>query len=363
MASVTLERVYKRFGDSEVVCGVDLEIADGDFAVLVGPSGCGKSTVLRMIAGLETVTSGNVYIGGKPVNQLAPGDRDVAMVFQSYALYPRLTVRENIGFGLRLARLPAGEIACRVERAADIVRLRHLLDRTPKHLSGGQRQRVAMGRAIVRQPAVFLFDEPLSNMEEKLRDQAQSEIAALHQRLGTTVIYVTHDQVEALKVAGLTVVMDRGVVQQVGAPHDVYRRPANLFVAGFIGAPPMNFFDVTVAQLDGAPVIHGRGFDLPLPDRFRDRAPDPDRSLVLGIRPEHMSHARDLPRTIRVQVAVIDRKDDHVHALCEIEGQPLTVRLDPTTAAHAGDTLDLAVDLASIHLFDQYSGASLADPV
>ncbi len=361
MASVGLERVYKRFGDDEVVCGIDLEIADGDFAVLVGPSGCGKSTVLRMIAGLETVTSGDVYIGGKPVSQLAARDRDVAMVFQSYALYPRLTLRENIGFGLRLSKLPAGEIALRVERAADIVGLRHLLDRTPKHLSGGQRQLVAMGRAIVRQPAVFLFDDPLGNMEEKLRDDVQTEIAALHKRLGTTVVYVTHDQVEASKVAGLTIVMDRGAIQQVGSPHDVYARPANLFVAGFIGSPAMNFLDVTIAETDGAPHIQARGFQLPLPDRFRARAPA-DSPLILGIRPEHISHAGPHPPTIRVQVAVIDRQGSDAHARCELEGQPLTIRLAPDSPARAGDILDLAIDLDSIHLFDQYSGTSLVNP-
>ncbi|MEL7372417.1 MAG: sn-glycerol-3-phosphate ABC transporter ATP-binding protein UgpC, partial [Myxococcota bacterium] len=243
MASLQLENVYKRYGDVEVVKNVNLDIEDGDFVVLVGPSGCGKSTTLRMIAGLEEITEGTMRIGDDVVNKLSPRDRDVAMVFQSYALYPHMTVRDNISFGLKLRKMPKEEIDSRVNDAARILGLDDLLERKPKQLSGGQRQRVAMGRSIVRQPAVFLFDEPLSNLDAKLRVQMRAEIAQLHQRLGTTTVYVTHDQVEAMTLAKHIVVMNKGVVQQVGAPLELYRDPANTFVAGFIGSPSMNFFD------------------------------------------------------------------------------------------------------------------------
>jgi ABC-type sugar transport system ATPase subunit len=359
MASVKLERIFKRFGDTEVVSGVDLDIPDGDFVVLVGPSGCGKSTVLRMIAGLETVSDGNLYIGNRLVNHLSPRDRDVAMVFQSYALYPRMTVRENIGFGLRLQKRPSEEIAARVEKVADIVGLRNLLDRKPRQLSGGQRQRVAMGRAIVREPAVFLFDEPLSNIDAKLRVQMRAEIAKLHQQLGTTTIYVTHDQVEAMTLAKLIVVLDRGVVQQSGDPLDVYRHPVNLFVAGFIGTPAMNFFDVRVTATNGGLTLHGQGVELPVPEHLRDRAGEPDRPLVLGIRPEHLSES-DQPGTIAAKVIVMEQLGADVHAICEVDGQPLTARLDPDTPARVGSTIRLAIEHQSVHLFDKQTGSSLS---
>src|SRR5262245_24387475 len=312
-----------------------------------------------MVAGLETISAGDLYIGKRMVNELSPRDRDVAMVFQSYALYPRMTVRENIGFGLRLRKLPRDEISCRVEKVAEIVGLAHLLDRRPRQLSGGQRQRVAMGRAIVRQPAVFLFDEPLSNIDAKLRVQMRTEIAKLHQRLGTTTIYVTHDQVEAMTLAERIVVMDHGVVQQVGKPLDVYRKPANLFVAGFIGTPAMNFFDVTVAVQDGGALLQGRGFAIPLPEPLRERAGEPGRPLVLGIRPEHLSEAKGSDQAIRAQVSVVEQLGPDVHAICEVAGQLLTARLGPDTNARVGGTVELAVDTAALHLFDKQSGASL----
>src|SRR5918996_501293 len=241
MAQGSLRKVVKRFDDTEAVRGIDLDIADKEFVVLVGPSGCGKSTTLRMIAGLEDITDGDIIIGGDVVNDVPPKDRDIAMVFQNYALYPHMTVAENMSFGLRLKRFPKAEIKQRVEEAARILDIRELLDRKPKQLSGGQRQRVAMGRAIVRHPKVFLFDEPLSNLDAALRSQVRFEIARLHAQLGSTMVYVTHDQVEAMTLADRIVVMDKGIVQQVGTPEELYRRPANLFVAGFIGSPKMNF--------------------------------------------------------------------------------------------------------------------------
>ncbi len=354
MASVQLKSVFKRFGDTEVVRDVNLDIRDGAFVVLVGPSGCGKSTTLRMIAGLETISDGDLLIGDKVVNRLSPRDRDVAMVFQSYALYPHMTVADNISFGLKLRKMPKDEIDRRVADAAKILGLQDLLHRKPKQLSGGQRQRVAMGRSIVRQPAVFLFDEPLSNLDAKLRVQMRAEIAKLHRRLGTTTIYVTHDQVEAMTLAEQIVVMSMGVVQQVGAPLELYREPANTFVAGFIGSPAMNFFDVEV----GEGRLRGKGVSLPIPERMKARVASGE-ALVLGVRPEHMHEATDAEADVLVgQVDVLEPLGADVHALGTIESQSFTARFEPDTRVKVGDSVRIGVQLDQVHLFERSSGRS-----
>lgn len=357
MASVTLEGVSKAFGENVVVRGVDLTIPNGEFVVLVGPSGCGKSTTLRMIAGLEDITAGTLKIGDRVVNDLTPRDRDVAMVFQSYALYPHMSVYDNISFGLRLRKMPKDEIDRRVRDAAQKLGLTELLDRKPKAMSGGQRQRVAMGRAIVRQPAVFLFDEPLSNLDAKLRVQMRAEIARMHRREGVTTIYVTHDQVEAMTLADRIVVMNLGVVQQVGAPLELYRTPTNLFVAGFIGSPAMNFFDVTRSERGGAPIISGHGVEITVPERLHAHLGDQTR-LVLGVRPEHLREAHGDPH-LTARVDMLEPLGAEVHALGELDGQPLVASLDPDTRVRVGDPLPLRMDLDQIHLFDRDTGLAL----
>ncbi len=291
MASVTFDHVWKRYGDVVANNDLNLEIQDGEFMCLVGPSGCGKTTALRMIAGLEEVTEGTLKIGDRVVNDLAPKDRDVAMVFQSYALYPHMSVRDNLAFGLKLRKVPKQEIDRRVQEAAKTIQLEQLLDRKPKQLSGGQRQRVALGRAIVREPAVFLMDEPLSNLDAKLRVQTRAEIARLHQRLRTTVVYVTHDQVEAMTMGDRIAVMNAGLLQQVGPPQQLYEHPINKFVAGFIGSPAMNFVQVTMESRDGGqPILRQAEVEIPLPDRFRSaiQGPTTGQTLTAGFRPEHL---------------------------------------------------------------------------
>jgi len=362
MASLTLQGVSKSYGDTKVVHSVNLEIEDGDFIVLVGPSGCGKSTTLRMIAGLEDITSGTLKIGDKVVNDVSPKDRDIAMVFQSYALYPHLDVRKNIGFGLELRKMPRAEIDRRVQEAADILDLGELLERKPKQLSGGQRQRVAMGRAIVRQPSVFLFDEPLSNLDAKLRVQMRAEIAKLHQRLGTTTIYVTHDQVEAMTLAKHIVVMSKGVVQQVGAPLELYQHPINTFVAGFIGSPSMNFFDVTVADDAGRKMLRNPSFSLPVPARLADKVGAAGSSLILGVRPEHLHEAAGDEPSLPANVEVLEPLGADVFALGKVGDAPMTARLEPSTRVKVGDTVKLGLDLEAMHLFDKASGRSLEAP-
>mgnify|MGYP000095742783 CR=1 FL=1 len=352
MASVTLKNVFKRYGDNLVVRDISLEIEDGDFVVLVGPSGCGKSTTLRMIAGLEDISEGTLSIGSRVVNDVSPRDRDVAMVFQSYALYPHMTVEENISFGLKLRKMPAAEITKRVGEAATVLGITDLLSRKPKQLSGGQRQRVAMGRAIVRQPAVFLFDEPLSNLDAKLRVQMRAEIAKLYQRLKTTTVYVTHDQTEAMTLAKHIVVMSGGIVQQVGAPLDLYRAPANTFVAGFIGSPAMNFFEVEVS--DGR--LKGRGVDLPIPPRFSGSLP---AQLTLGVRPEHFRTGGGAG-TVRMRVDVLEPLGAIVNALCDVEGVSVTATLEPDTRVTVGEHITLGVDLEHVHLFDRASTRAVA---
>ncbi|MEM1024586.1 MAG: sn-glycerol-3-phosphate ABC transporter ATP-binding protein UgpC [Myxococcota bacterium] len=359
MASVTLEHVYKSFGPTKVVQDANLDIEDGDFVVLVGPSGCGKSTTLRMVAGLEEITAGSIKIGPKVVNELSPRDRDVAMVFQSYALYPHMSVKENIAFGLRLRKMDSAEIDRRVNEAAEILGLKDLLNRKPKQLSGGQRQRVAMGRSIVRQPSVFLFDEPLSNLDAKLRVQMRSEIARLHQRLGTTTVYVTHDQVEAMTLAKHIVVMKDGLIQQVGAPLELYRHPVNIFVAGFIGSPSMNFLDCDLLEKDGEPYLHSPHFSFPVPERLRGELGD-ETELVLGIRPEHFGEPEpgqegDVP----VNVEVLEPLGSEVNVLGNVGGRPVTATLEPTTEVKVGENPQMRVDREHMHLFVRATGLAL----
>ena len=297
MASVEIRDVRKAFGNVQIIKGVDIQIEDGEFVILVGPSGCGKSTLLRMIAGLENITSGEIAIGDTVVNRLEPKDRDIAMVFQNYALYPHMSVKENMAFSMKLRKAPQAEIDERVNKAANILGLNNLLDRFPRQLSGGQRQRVAMGRAIVRDPQVFLFDEPLSNLDAKLRVQMRSEIKELHQRLKTTTVYVTHDQIEAMTMADKIVVMHDGIVEQIGAPLDLYDDPANIFVAGFIGSPSMNFLKGTAM---GGMFVAAGGYSLPLP---KTAGVKEGAAVTLGMRPEHV---RLDPNGIPATVVVVE---------------------------------------------------------
>ena len=348
MAAISLRGLVKRFGAAEVIPPLDLEIADEEFMVFVGPSGCGKSTLLRIIAGLEAPSDGDVLIGGRRVNTLPPAQRDVAMVFQDYALYPHMTVRQNMGFGLEMRRVPRAEIARRVARAAAMLHLEPLLDRRPKALSGGQRQRVAMGRAIVRNPQAFLFDEPLSNLDAKLRSLVRAEIKALSQELRTTMVFVTHDQVEAMTMADRLVVLRAGVIQQVGTPEQVYEAPANQFVAGFIGSPSMNFFPVTVA--DGMAVLaDGARVALPF-------VPDRDRA-VLGLRPEAMLPAVE---GLRVQVSLVEPLGSDTLVHFRLGGGSYVARVPPETRPVTGGTLTLAAEPVRMHLFDPDTGAVLA---
>ena len=352
MAEVSLRAVRKSYGTTEVIHGVSCEIADGELVVVVGPSGCGKSTLLRMVAGLEEITAGEIAIGGRVVNGVEAKDRDIAMVFQNYALYPHMTVGGNMAYGLKMRGLPRDEIAARVGRAAGILQLEGLLDRKPRQLSGGQRQRVAMGRAIVRDPKVFLFDEPLSNLDAKLRGQMRVEIRRLQQSLATTSIYVTHDQVEAMTLADRLIVMNAGVAEQIGTPLELYERPATVFVAGFIGSPAMNF-------VPGVPAEDGW---LELADGTRLRSPPdgaalaPGRKLTVGMRPEHLARDSGIaPLTVTVELAEMLGADTIVHGRLG-DGTLLLARLPGTTRAKPGERVPLAVDPARLHVFDRESG-------
>jgi multiple sugar transport system ATP-binding protein len=355
MASVGLRGIRKAFGGLEVIHGVSFDIQDGDFVTLVGPSGCGKSTLLRMIAGLEEVTAGEILIDGKVVNDLPPKQRDIAMVFQNYALYPHMTVSENMAFSLKMRRAPRETIAGSVQRASGILGLNALLARLPRQLSGGQRQRVAMGRAIVRDPKVFLFDEPLSNLDAKLRVQMRGEIRELHQRLGTTTIYVTHDQIEAMTMADRIVVMRDGVVEQIGEPLELYDRPVNLFVAGFIGSPAMNMLSGHIGANSGGPsfIVDKGGAHLPLPSNLRGAG---ERPIVYGVRPEHLTvGAGGFP----VTVAVVEPTGSETHLLARLGDESLVVTLRDRIAVSPGDTIHLMPDLAKLHLFDSANGMRL----
>ncbi len=350
MASVDVRGVHKAYGSTKVIHGVDIGIKDGEFVILVGPSGCGKSTLLRMIAGLENITGGEIAIGDRVVNNVPPKERDIAMVFQNYALYPHMTVADNMAFSLKLRNAPKDEIKSRVDRAAKILGLEKLLDRYPRQLSGGQRQRVAMGRAIVRDPQVFLFDEPLSNLDAKLRVQMRTEIKELHQRLKTTTIYVTHDQIEAMTMADKIVVMHDGIVEQMGAPLELYDRPENLFVAGFIGSPAMNFVKGTI-EAGG----------------FRDQkgnlwaignapAGSTGKAAVLGIRPEHI---RLDPQGVEATVHVTEPTGSETQIVADVAGQPLTCVFRERILPKPGEVIRISPDKTVTHLFDDATGKRL----
>ena len=357
MAAVDVRQVEKYFGSVQVLHGVSVDIPDGEFVVLVGPSGCGKSTLLRMIAGLEEISRGEIAIGGRVVNNLPPKDRDIAMVFQNYALYPHMTVKENMAFSLKLARAPKSVIEERVGKAAQILGLGQLLDRYPRQLSGGQRQRVAMGRAIVRDPQVFLFDEPLSNLDAKLRVQMRTEIKELHQRLRTTSVYVTHDQIEAMSMADRIVVLQLGVVEQVGAPLELYDRPVNLFVAGFIGSPAMNFIDATLRRADGSAVaVAADGTRLPVPPDVAGRDGQP---IVYGIRPEHLEFV-PAGQGLSVDVVVVEPTGAETLIVSRLAGTEIEAVFRERHRLNPGDRIGLAPQLGAVHVFDKATGQRLA---
>ncbi len=372
MASLSLKSIYKKYpGGVTAVSDFNLEIKDKEFIIMVGPSGCGKSTTLRMIAGLEEITDGELYIGDKLVNDVAPKDRDIAMVFQNYALYPHMTVFENMAFGLKLRKTPKDEIKRRVEEAARILDIAHLLDRKPKALSGGQRQRVALGRAIVREPKVFLLDEPLSNLDAKLRAQMRTELSKLHKKLGTTFIYVTHDQTEAMTMADRIVVMKDGFIQQVETPQTLYDSPCNMFVAGFIGSPQMNFIESKLLKKDGkfyvefgsedTKTTRGVKYQIPLPENKNAKGvleEYVDKEVIMGIRPEDV---HDEPRLleefadckVKAEVEVTELMGAETFLFVNVEGFNFTARVEPTSTARPGDSIEVAIENTKIHLFDK----------
>lgn len=372
MASLSLRNVYKRYpGGVTAVSDFNLEIKDKEFIILVGPSGCGKSTTLRMVAGLEEITEGEIYIGDRLVNDVAPKDRDIAMVFQNYALYPHMTVFDNMAFGLKLRKTPKDEIRRRVEEAARILDIEHLLERKPKALSGGQRQRVALGRAIVREPKVFLLDEPLSNLDAKLRAQMRTEISKLHQRLGTTFIYVTHDQTEAMTMGTRIVVMKAGLVQQVDTPQNLYLYPCNLFVAGFIGSPQMNFIESKVLKegndffvefgSEDTKTRAGVKYKIKLPaSKNKDNRLEEyvGKEVIMGVRPEHVHNEEDLLAAnpdgiVEANVEVTELMGAETYLYMNCEGQTINARVAPTNTARPGDKIKIALEPSKIHLFDK----------
>ncbi|HEV2737520.1 MAG TPA: sn-glycerol-3-phosphate ABC transporter ATP-binding protein UgpC [Candidatus Elarobacter sp.] len=362
MASVRLQSVSKKFGETIVVDDVTLEIADREFLVLVGPSGCGKSTTLRMIAGLETLSGGDIFIGDRRVNDLGPKDRDIAMVFQNYALYPHMNVYDNMAFGLKMRKLPRAEIDQRVNEAAEILGLGPLLKRKPKEMSGGQRQRAALGRAIVRHPAVFLMDEPLSNLDAKLRVQTRTEIVKLHQRVATTMIYVTHDQIEAMTMGHRIVVMKDGVVQQVAPPQEVYDKPANQFVAGFIGSPTMSFLPCRIESDDGALYARGTSFSVRIPEERRAALTGANAAnasnATLGVRPEDISLHADAAGSIAAVVDVVEPLGSEQVLYFTSGGERLTARAPAEATVASGDAIALGINPKRMHLFDGASGAA-----
>ena len=372
MASLSLRNVYTRYpGGVTAVSDFNLEIKDKEFIILVGPSGCGKSTTLRMVAGLEEISDGEIYIGDKLVNDVAPKDRDIAMVFQNYALYPHMTVFDNMAFGLKLRKTPKDEIKRRVEEAARILDISHLLERKPKALSGGQRQRVALGRAIVREPKVFLLDEPLSNLDAKLRAQMRTEISKLHQRLGTTFIYVTHDQTEAMTMGTRIVVMKSGLIQQVDTPNNLYLYPCNLFVAGFIGSPQMNFIEAKLLKEGEDYLVEfgsedtktraGVKYKIKLPaSKNKDNCLEPyaGKEIIMGIRPENVHNEEDLVAlhkdgVVEADVEVTELMGAETYLYMNCEGQAINARVSPTNTARPGDKISIAFETAKIHLFDK----------
>ncbi len=366
MASIKFEHVWKRFGDFSALKDLNIDIADQEFLVLVGPSGCGKTTALRCLAGLEEITDGNIMIGDRVVNDVPPKDRDIAMVFQSYALYPHMSVYDNMAFGLKLRKTPKSEIDARVKEAAEMLGIGHLLDRKPKALSGGQRQRVALGRAIVRHPAVFLMDEPLSNLDAKLRVQTRSEISKLHQRLKTTFIYVTHDQTEAMTMGTRIAVMKDGVLQQLDTPQNLYDKPSNMFVAGFIGSPSMNFFEAKLSRGDGGAVVDFGVFHLPMPSQKLDAISDHiGLPVYFGIRPEDIHDSHFVPRGVdenarmAANVTVVEPLGSEVFAFIEKGGKEMVGRFDPRSSVRVGQSIDVVMDMSKMHIFDRESEKAL----
>ncbi|KAB0677714.1 ABC transporter ATP-binding protein [Aureimonas leprariae] len=354
MAEVSVRNVVKAYGGAQVIHGVDIDIRDGEFVVLVGPSGCGKSTLLRMIAGLEAISGGKIEIGGRVVNDVPPKERDIAMVFQSYALYPHKTVRDNMGFSLKIKGRPKAEIDEKVGRAAEILDLKKLLDRFPKQLSGGQRQRVAMGRAIVREPKVFLFDEPLSNLDAKLRVAMRVEIKELHQRLKTTIVYVTHDQIEAMTMADKIVVMKDGRVEQIGAPLDLYDNPANTFVAGFIGSPAMNFIKGRIEAADGRrSFVSSSGARLPVGDASVSENGQP---VIYGIRPEHIDIGDG---GVPVRVSVLEPTGSETQVFAKLGDDTIDAVVKDRLAVRPGEEVLFRIDPRRAHIFDGKSAARL----
>jgi multiple sugar transport system ATP-binding protein len=359
MAEIRLVGVTKKFGENIAVDHIDLTARDKEFVVLVGPSGCGKTTTLRMIAGLEEVTEGQVYIGERQVNNVPPKDRDIAMVFQNYALYPHMSIYKNLAFGLKQRKLPKSDIKMRVNDVAKMLGIGEFLKRKPKELSGGQRQRVAMGRAIVRKPLVFLFDEPLSNLDAKLRVQMRVELGRLHQQLETTIIYVTHDQIEAMTLADRIVIMNEGAIMQIGSPMAVYEKPNNLFVAGFIGSPAMNFLKVNLIDQDGAPAVAGENLVLKIPDHLQKRFSTAEgRNLTFGIRPEHIyDQALKGPfpggETLKATIEVVEPIGSEVILLAKCGSTEITARVGPETQVKPQMPVELIFDMNRMHLFDE----------
>lgn len=359
MAKVVLENVCKDFGKIQAVSCFFLEVEDREFCVLLGPSGCGKSTTLHMIAGLEEMSEGSILIGDKRVNEMAPRDRDIAMVFQDYALYPHMTVRQNMAFGLKLRKFSKSEIEMRVQEAAEILGIEDLLDRKPRELSGGQRQRVALGRAIVRKPAVFLFDEPLSNLDAKLRAQMRTEISKLHDRLKTTMIYVTHDQVEAMTMGTKIVVMKDGEMLQIGPPLEIYNYPVDKFVGGFIGSPAMNFIDVTLVEKESIILAISDGFQLPIPSEKKEYLQKfVDTEVILGIRPEHLEESSFADKSVFAEtfaavVEVIETLGAEVQLDVTVSDHALIARVDARSTASRHEEIKLAVNMDKIHFFEK----------
>jgi multiple sugar transport system ATP-binding protein len=365
MAELTLKNVSRIYaGNVRAVTSVSAEIRDGEFVILVGPSGCGKSTLLRMIAGLEDISAGEILIDGKVVNDVEAKDRDIAMVFQHYALYPHMTVAENMAFGLKLRKFPKVEIDQRVRAAAEILGLAQYLERKPAALSGGQRQRVAVGRAIVRQPKLFLFDEPLSNLDAKMRVGMRAELIRLHQRLGATMVYVTHDQVEAMSMGDRLIVMKDGVVQQIGAPLEIYHNPASQFVAGFIGSPPMNFITAELEERDGDCYVKGDGFSLRLPNERKTSLSSVTKRIIFGIRPEDI-HERAMSQhavsenIVQARVTIIEPLGGEVIATCSFDSHEVVARLSPRTRARRDEMIELVFDLERAKLFDPSTGKAI----
>ena len=361
MPEINLEGLVKRYGPVEVLHGIDLEMAAEEFTVLVGPSGCGKSTTLRMIAGLETVSEGEIYIGGKPVSHLDPKERDLAMVFQDYALYPHMDVARNISFALRLQKRPKDEIRDKVREVADIVGLTEFLHRKPGELSGGQRQRVAMARALAKDSSIFLFDEPLSNLDAKLRGQMRAELALMSQRVRKNMIYVTHDQIEAMTLADRIVVMHQGVIQQQGAPEALFKNPVNKFVAGFLGTPPMNFIDAELTEEDGNLYANGSGFRLLMPETRKDLTGGGDKAITLGIRPSDLNYDPEAPddASFDLRVVVSEYIGAQSVLLCSCGDINVTVELKSETPIALGETLRFAVRPEGLNLFDRNTEMAL----